>query len=84
MPVFKPMKRGDLLKAIEGHKDVISPVFKNNEELFKLLSCPECGGEVMRVVNPKAIFREGSILPNFLGRCKVCGVEFEPHTGVHL
>jgi hypothetical protein len=84
MPVFKPMKREDLLKALKGQKNVIAPIFKDNEEFFKRLSCPDCGGEVMPQVNARAPYKEGSVLPNFLGKCKSCGIEFDPHTGIQV
>lgn len=82
--IFKTMKQEDVRRALEGHEDILKPAFDDMERLFKCLSCPECGGEVMAVVNTKALFREGSIVPNCLAKCKVCGTEFEPHTGIQV
>ena len=82
--IFKTMKREALLKALEGHKDILKPAFEDNEKFFKRLACPSCGGEVMPIVNPKTPFKEGDILPNFLGRCRACGVEFDPYTGIQV
>jgi hypothetical protein len=84
MPVFKPMKREDVLKALEGQKDILEPIFKQNEEFFKRLSCPACKGEVSPIVDSRRPYREGSVLPNFLAKCKACGIEFEPHTGIQV
>lgn len=82
--IFKPMKPEDVRKALEGQVDILTPTAKQKEALFKTLSCPECGGEVMPVVNPKKPFKPSDILPNFLGKCKSCGVEFEPYNGMNL
>ena len=82
--IFKPMKAEDVRKAIEGHENVIDKAVKENEAFFKRLSCPACGGEVMPVVNARQPFKRNDILPNYLGKCKTCGVEFEPYTGIQL
>jgi hypothetical protein len=82
--IFKTMKQEEIRKALEGHTDILRPVFEANEKFFKALSCPECRGDVLAVVNTKTPFKEGSIVPNCLAKCKVCGVEFEPHTGIQV
>lgn len=82
--IFKPMKPEDVRKALEGHENILDKAVKENEAFFKRLSCPSCGGEVMAVVNARTPFREGGILPNYLGKCKACSVEFEPHTGIQV
>lgn len=82
--IFKPMKQEDVRKALEGQENILEPAVKQHEAFFKQLSCPSCGGEVMPIVNPRKPFKEGSILPNYLGRCKVCTTEFEPQTGIQV
>ena len=82
--IFKTMKQADVLRALEGHQDVLTSAAKENEEFFRRLSCPSCHGEVMSIVNARKPFREGGILPNYLGKCKSCGVEFEPYTGIQV
>lgn len=82
--IFKTMKQEEVRRALEGHEDILKPAFEANERFFRSLSCPECGGNVIAVVNTKALFREGSIVPNCLARCKVCETEFEPHTGIQV
>lgn len=84
MPIFKPMKREDVLKALEGQPNILAPAVKENEAFFRRLSCPSCQGEVMPIVNARAPFREGHILPNYLAKCKNCGIEFEPYTGIQI
>lgn len=46
----------------------------------------------MPVINPvmnretgqKSPFRAGSVLPNYLAKCKLCETEFEPYTGIQV
>jgi hypothetical protein len=86
------MKPEDIRKALEGHKDVLTPAAQENEAFFKRLSCPHCGGDVMPVIHPvmnpetgqRSPFRAGSVLPNYLAKCKTCGIEFEPYTGIQV
>jgi hypothetical protein len=80
--MFKPMKRADLLKALEGQENVLAPAVAENERFFRAIFCPSCGGDVMPIVNTRKLFREGGLLPNFLGKCKTCHTEFEPHTNI--
>lgn len=82
--IFKPMKPEDVRKALEGQENILDPAVKENEAFFKRLACPSCGGEVMPIVNAKTPFKKGSILPNYIAKCKTCGVEFEPHTGIQI
>ena len=73
-----------LLKAIEGHENVLFKAEEVSQELFRRLRCPytACGGAVARKVDPDRLFREGDYLPNYLAVCKDCGCEFEPQTGI--
>ncbi len=80
--IFKTMKTEDVHKALEGQENVLDPAVKENERFFATLSCVSCGGQVMPITNPRKLFREGALLPNFLAKCKMCGVEFEPHTKI--
>jgi hypothetical protein len=82
--IFKTMKQDEVRKALEGHQDILKPAFEAQDKFFRSLSCPECRGDVMATVNSKTPFRDSSILPNCLAKCKVCGVEFEPHTGIQV
>lgn len=90
--IFKTLPAVAVRKALEGQEDVITPAVKDHEAFFKRLSCPSCGGEVMPVVHPvmnretgtRSPFRSGSVLPNYLAKCKICETEFEPHTGIQV
>lgn len=82
--IFKTMKPEDVRKALEGQEPILKQAAEELETFFKRLSCPSCGGEVMKIVNAKTPFKEGDILPNFLAKCKVCSIEFEPYTGIQV
>jgi hypothetical protein len=82
--IFKPMPPEEVRKALAGHTDALTPAINETDAFFKALSCPSCGGECMKFVDPHRLWREGAILPNFLARCKACGVEFEPYTGIQV
>lgn len=82
--VFQEMKPGDVRKALAGHVDIIKPALELHQQYFSNLSCHRCGGSVMAVVNVQTPFREGSILPNYLAKCKTCGCEFEPYTKIEV
>lgn len=82
--IFKTMKQEDIRRALQGHEDILKPAYEANDKLFKSLSCPECRSDVMATVNTKVLFREGGIVPNCLAKCKTCGTEFEPTTGIQV
>lgn len=82
--IFKPMKPEAVRKALEGHKDILKPAMEEIDRYFKNVKCPSCKGECMKIVDARTPFREGAMLPNFLGKCKSCGVEFEPYTGIQI
>ncbi len=80
--IFKPMKREDALRALKGQENIIAPAVREHEEFFKRLACPSCGSNVMAVPNHRQLFREGSILPNYLAKCTSCETEFDPYTKI--
>ncbi len=82
--IFKPMDPAEVRKALAGHKDVLSSAAQATDDYFARLSCPSCGGECMKFVDPRNLFKEGGLLPNYLARCKLCSVEFEPYTKIQV
>jgi len=78
------MQKEDIIKALEGQENVLDKAVKENEAFFRRLQCVSCGGDVQPIVNPRKLFREGALLPNYLAKCKVCETEFEPYTGIQV
>lgn len=84
LKVLKTLPEEVVLKAIEGHENVLAKAEEVSQELFRRLRCPYagCGGAVARKVDPDRLFKEDEYLPNYLAACKSCGCEFDPHTGI--
>lgn len=82
--VFTTMDPEEVRQALRGHKDVLTSAVQQVDEYFKHLSCPSCGAECMKFIDGSRLFREGAVLPNYLARCKACGVEFEPYTKIQV
>ena len=75
-PFFKPMDEEEALRLLEGHTCTLPELFRPVDELFDRLRCPECNGEVEKVVDSQRPFLDRDIVPNFLARCLVCGCTF--------
>ncbi len=79
--IFKEMDQDEVLKALEGQKDILSDEMKKHEEYFAQLRCISCScDEVVAFVDPESLFSQGSFLPNYMARCSECGCEFTPYT----
>mgnify|MGYP003409554983 CR=1 FL=1 len=65
------------------YPDVLTPLIKNEEELFKNSPCPKCGAYAASpTLNTKRPFVPHSPLPNKVLRCLSCSTEFDPRTGI--
>lgn len=83
--IFQTMDPELVLKALEGHENVIKPAVESRDRFFRNLSCPTCKSDVMPVVDPeRPLYLTGDLLPNYLAQCKCCGLRFEPYTGIQL
>jgi hypothetical protein len=80
---LKLLSEQELRQALAGHKDILTDADAESKRFFATRFCPYCkSNEIMRKVNPQQLFREGEVIPNYLGMCKACGCEFEPYTGI--
>lgn len=82
--IFKAMPREAVLKALEGQVDILTPELQRHQEYFKNLTCPHCQGSVVPVLDPKHLFRENAILPNYMAECTNCKCQFEPYTKIEV
>jgi hypothetical protein len=82
--IFKTMPREVILKALEGQEDVLTPALREHQQYFRNLSCPRCQSSVIPVVDPKRLFRENGLLPNYLAKCSACECVFEPYTKIEV
>ncbi len=81
---FKTMNVPKLLEIIKNEPDVITPALSEHQKYFASLQCHRCDADVMPILNNKKLFSEGSLIPNFLAKCKNCGCEFEPYTKIEV
>lgn len=96
--MFKPMDPDLIRELIKTQPDVISEEAKQEQELYKNLSCPVCyesGGCEKRLKPPKVVlgedgrpqvvsspFSNGRALPQGYAHCIHCGTDFDPRSGV--
>jgi hypothetical protein len=78
---FKEMDPDLIRKALEGQVDVLTPLRKKEEALFRNASCPMCSSkECEEILNAQTPFTEGVPLPNKHLRCSQCRTEFDPYS----
>lgn len=91
MPSFKPLDPDEIRKILDatdsdGNKlypDVLTPLVKTEDELFKSAPCPKCGSySTTATLNTKRPFSPGSPLPNKILRCLSCATEYDPKSGL--
>ncbi len=88
--IFKTIPVHTTIELLKGSKDILTKAKKDNDDYFKKIRCVSCGGEVVPFIHPvmnattgqRSPFKTGDILPNYLAKCKICAVEFEPYTGI--
>jgi hypothetical protein len=65
------------------YPDVLTPLAKKEEELFKSSPCPKCGVySSTPILDSRRPFIPSSPLPNRILRCVICSTEFDPRTGL--
>lgn len=85
MPAFKEMRPEDVMKALEGHQDVLSGEVAKEQAFFRAVPCPRCRSRSLNYsVDSRKPFTSGSPLPNKIAICLECETEFDPYTGLIL
>lgn len=82
--IFKPMPKERVLKALEGQEDVLTPEVERHRQYFTTLTCPRCQSSVIPVLDPRHLYRENALLPNYLAECTSCRCQFEPYTKIEV
>lgn len=82
--IFKPMPQEAVLKALEGQEDVLTPAVEQHQKYFRDLACPNCQGSVIPILDPRHLYRENALLPNYLAECSSCRCQFEPYTKIQV
>ena len=79
----KQLSQDEILKLLEGHEDLLTPLVKKEQVFFRNSACPTCGAySHSQTVNAHRPFTPGSPLPNILLRCLMCQTEFDPNTNL--
>lgn len=79
------MDPADILTALEGHQDILSPRLREEDEFIRRTRCPRCQEDSpRREIDPKRPFAPGELLARFDLRCTRCNCLFEPYTKVIL
>lgn len=85
MSVFKEMKTEDVLRAIEGHKDILTPEAERLEALYRSKKCPRCEGDMSKEFDAKHAFADpNATIGRALLRCRTCGCLLDPFTDIIL
>ena len=80
---FKEMDPADVLKAIEGHEDVLGPEAKKMSAFYDSFKCPRCRCALQKEVSPNHVFNDpNSVLPRSLLRCTNCRYLIDPHSNI--
>jgi len=81
--IVQYMKEEDILRAIEGHTNVINKAIesKNAQSNF---SCLRCGGKTIDKLADKNLFLDGEILPNYYAECTNCLAVFNPTLRIEI
>ena len=67
------MDEDEVFRLLEGHTSTLPELFEPVDSLFASMCCPQCGGEVEKVVDERKPFNTSQVTPNFRARCLVCG-----------
>jgi hypothetical protein len=67
------MDEDEVFRLLEGHTSTLPELFEPVDSLFAQLRCPQCGGEVEKVVDERHPFIDSQATPNFRARCLTCG-----------
>jgi hypothetical protein len=83
--IFKPMDQDLIRELLKDVPNVIKVEVEKHEEYFSKLECFYCGGSCRPVLLPSEnVFREGSILPDYVAECNDCAAQFTPYTKIEV
>lgn len=72
-----------VLKAIEGHKDILTPEAGHLESLYRGFSCPRCKCALQKEFDGRHIFSDQDVMvPRALLRCSNCRYLVNPHNNM--
>ena len=69
-------------KALEGQQDILTPMAKQRDRVYRDLICPSCGEQEWKLEDKGP--RDDEPVPWHHFRCKVCGCLYDPKTDLVL
>jgi len=85
MTVFKEMDPEDVLRALEGHTDILSEESARYEKLYRSKKCHRGCGDLTKEFHPSHVFSDGNAaIGRALMRCSVCKYLMDPFTDITL
>src|SRR4051812_6494656 len=83
MPLFKEMDPELVLKAIEGHEDILTPEGERLEALYRTFSCPRCKCALQKEFDLRHAYADPRTMnARALLRCSNCRYLIDPHVNL--
>ncbi len=83
MPLFKEMDPEEVLRAIEGHEDILRPEAERLDAFYSTFTCPRCKCPLQKEFDMRHAFSD----PNTMNaravlRCANCHYLIDPHNNM--
>jgi hypothetical protein len=82
--LFKPMDEAAILKVLEGHEDVLTPMIRADQQVYESQSCPTCGSAMVVEPDIKRLLDNDTFIPKHFCRCPVCKHLLDPFSGITI
>ncbi len=83
MGTFKEMDPESVLKAIEGHKDILQPEAARLDAFYRTFNCPRCKCPLQKEFDMRHAYSDQSTMnARALLRCPDCRYLLDPHSNL--
>lgn len=72
----------DVLRALEGYQDELTPLKQEQTDFYRQFSCPRCSCSLSEDYDPRTAFTGDAVIPKAVLVCPNCEYTIDPHTGV--
>lgn len=69
---FVELEAEQILSAIEGHEDCLTPAFEHEQARITAIICPRCGENAVMKVDPERPFVPDRPIPVYVPFCPKC------------
>jgi hypothetical protein len=75
----------EVMRLLEGHKDIITPMAEERDRFYRNQQCQRCGStSLVRSTNANIVFRGDDPIARYILTCEDCGCVFDPHSTLVL